>query len=101
LLISHFGFFVLPKHKPVLLGSVFSQAGLATEIYDHTNVEETKFALKGFLNGSANHYTFEERKQKVITQLAHYFGEEAQNYASYNDKVWNDSFAFVGQFATL
>ena len=73
-------------------GSVFSQSGLATEIYDHTNFEETKFAIKGFLNGSANHYAFEERKEKVITQLTHYFGDEALDYLSYNDKVWNDSY---------
>ncbi len=73
-------------------GSVYSQSGLATEIYDHTNFEETKFAIKGFLNGSANHYTFEERREKVITQLIHYFGNEAQDYTSYNDKIWNDKY---------
>lgn len=73
-------------------GSVYSQSGLATEIYDHTNVEETKFAIKGFLNGSANHYTFDERREKVITQLKHYFGDEAQNFISYNDKIWNDKY---------
>ena len=82
-------------------GSVFSQSGLATEMYDHTNVEETKFALKGFLNGTANHYTFEERKQKVITQLTHYFGEEALDYVSYNDKVWNDSYIQAGEESFL
>jgi len=82
-------------------GSVFSQSGLATEMYDHTNFEETKFALKGFLNGTANHYTFKERKQKVITQLAHYFGEEALDYVSYNDKVWNDSYIQAGKESFL
>ena len=73
-------------------GSVYSQSGLATEIYDHCNFEETKFAIKGFLNGSALHYTFQERKEKVITQLKHYFGNEAEHFLSYNDKVWNDKF---------
>ncbi len=73
-------------------GSVFSQSGLATEIYDHTNFEKTKFAIKGFLNGSANHYAFEERREKVITQLKHYFGDEAPDYISYNDKIWNDPY---------
>jgi monoamine oxidase len=59
-------------------------------MYDHSNVEETKFALKGFLNGSAMHYTQEERKEKVLKQLAHYFGEEAKKIISYHDKIWND-----------
>ena len=73
-------------------GSVYSQSGLATEIYDHTNFEETKFALKGFLNSSASHYTSEERKEKVIAQLMHYFGNDAQYYISYSDKIWNDKY---------
>lgn len=73
-------------------GSVYSQSGLACEIYDHCNFEENKFAIKGFLNGSASNYTFEERKEKVIKQLVHYFGEEAQAFESYNDKIWNDKY---------
>ena len=73
-------------------GSVYSQSGLATEIYDHSNFENKKFAIKGFLNGSANHYSFEERKDKVISQLKHYFGNKAQDFESYNDKVWNDKY---------
>lgn len=73
-------------------GSVYSQSGLATEIYDHSNFEETKFALKGFLNGSATHYSFEERKEKVIAQFKLYFGNEAEDFESYNDKIWNDKY---------
>ncbi len=73
-------------------GSIYSQSGLATEIYDHSNYEDTKFALKGFLNGSASHYSFEERKEKIIDQLKRYFGNEATEYISYNDKIWNDTY---------
>ena len=73
-------------------GSVYSQSGLAPEIYDHSNFENTKFAMKGFLNGSSIHYTFEERMEKVIAQLKHYFGNEAQNFISYNDKIWSDKY---------
>jgi monoamine oxidase len=73
-------------------GSIYSQSGLATEIYDHTNYEHSKFALKGFLNGSAYHYSQEERKDKVIAQLKHYFGEEAGTFVSYHDKIWDDKF---------
>ena len=73
-------------------GSIFSQSGVATEIYDHSNYEHTKFALKGFLNGSAYHYTQEERKEKVIAQLKHYFGDEAETFETYHDKIWNDQY---------
>jgi monoamine oxidase len=73
-------------------GSIYSQSGLATEIYDHSNYENSKFALKGFLNGSAYHLSSEERKQRVVSQLKHYFGNEAELFESYEDKIWNDKF---------
>lgn len=73
-------------------GSVYSQSGLATEIYDHTDVNQTKFALLGFLNGSAAQFTFEERSTKVIEQLKSYFGKDAVDFLSYNDKIWNEKF---------
>ena len=65
---------------------------MAVEVYEHRNVEQTKFALKGFLNSSAIYLSFEERKQKVSSQLKSYFGEEATNFISYHDKIWNDKF---------
>ena len=73
-------------------GNVFSQSGLATEMYDHSNFEESKFALKGFLNGSAAHFSFEERKIRVIQQLEKYFGQEAADFISYTDKIWDDKY---------
>jgi monoamine oxidase len=77
-------------------GSVFSQAGLAVEIYDHCNFDFNRFALKGFLNGTAVNYSPKERKQKVLQQLSKYFGEEALNAVSYHDKIWNDAFISSG-----
>jgi len=76
-------------------GSVFSQSGLAVEIYDHCTAENDRFALKGFLNGSALNYSREERKQKVLQQLGHYFGAEALQPFGYHDRVWNDGFICV------
>lgn len=73
-------------------GSIYSQSGLATEIYDHSNYENSKFALKGFLNSSAYHYSSEQRKEKVVSQLKHYFGDEAVLFESYQDKIWDDKF---------
>jgi monoamine oxidase len=77
-------------------GSVFSQAGLAVEIYDHCNFEYNRFALKGFLNGAAVNYSTEERKQKVLQQLSHYFGDDALHAVSYQDKIWNDEYISSG-----
>ena len=73
-------------------GSVYSQSGIASEIYDHSSFDQTKFALKGFLNGSAINYSSNERKEKVIQQLVKYFGEQAKDFISYNDKMWTDEF---------
>jgi len=73
-------------------GSVYSQSGLATEIYDHTNFEGSKFALKGFLNGSASSLTIEQRKIRVIQQLEHYYGQEATQFLSYQDNIWDGKF---------
>ena len=76
-------------------GNVFSQTGIASEMYDHSHCEIGKFALKGFLNGSALHYSKAERQAKVIAQLTHYFGNSAQEFLSYNDKIWNDDYIDV------
>ncbi len=73
-------------------GNVFSQSGLAGEIYDHCNYEYNRFALKGFLNSSALNYTPKKSKQKVLQQLLRYFGAEALQPLSYHDKIWNDPF---------
>ncbi|ALJ01140.1 flavin monoamine oxidase family protein [Rufibacter tibetensis] len=69
-------------------GSVFSHFGLIQEMYDHTNLEETRFALKGFLSSSAATFSKEERERAVINQLVRLLGKEAQNNLSYVEKVW-------------
>lgn len=71
-----------------LSGAVFSQSSLIPEMYDHTNFEENKFALKGFLNGSIAEYPKEEREQKVIATLKKFFGEDAEKHISYFDRIW-------------
>lgn len=44
------------------------------------------------MNKSAIHFTFEERREKVITQLKHYFGDNALDFVSYSDKIWNNKY---------
>jgi len=71
-------------------GTLFSQASIITEMYDHSTFDNTGYALKGFLNGSTCILSSEERKIKVITQLKKLFGSDAENYITYNEKVWRD-----------
>lgn len=78
-----------------LSGALFSQSSLIPEMYDHTNFEENKFALKGFLNGSIAQYSKVEREKKVITTLKKFFGVEAENHVGYFDRIWeNEKFTF-------
>jgi len=78
-----------------LSGAVFSQSSLIPEMYDHTNFEENKFALKGFLNGSIAEYSKEEREQKVIANLKKFFGEDAEKHIGYFDRIWErEEFTF-------
>lgn len=71
-----------------LSGAVFSQSSLIPEMYDHTNFEENKFALKGFLNGSIAQYSKEDREKMVIQNLKKFFGEDAENHIGYFDRLW-------------
>jgi monoamine oxidase len=71
-------------------GNLFSQASIIQEMYDHSNSDHSKFALKGFLNTSTNTLSKEERKEKVIQQLVYFFGPDAENIIEYYEKVWRD-----------
>jgi len=69
-------------------GSVFSQSSIIPEMYDHTNFEENKFALKGFLSGSVIHFPKEKREEAVINTLVKFLGEKAKTHIGYFDKIW-------------
>ncbi|WP_299215662.1 FAD-dependent oxidoreductase [uncultured Aquimarina sp.] len=69
-------------------GTVFSNVGPITELYDHSNAENTRFALKGFLQSGLNTYTKEQRKSKVLNQLQKLFGDKALEYLAYEEAVW-------------
>lgn len=77
-------------------GMLFSHSGIVTEMYDHTNFEENKFGLTGFLNGAAASYSKEERKEFVLNHLKELLGENALNPIAYLDKVWTDDFISGG-----
>ncbi|MFK8010063.1 MAG: flavin monoamine oxidase family protein [Saprospiraceae bacterium] len=73
-----------------LSGAVFSQSSLIPEMYDHTNFEKNKFALKGFLNGSIVQYSKEDREKMVIQNLKKFFGTDAENHIGYFDRIWGE-----------
>ncbi|MEZ7506417.1 flavin monoamine oxidase family protein [Flavobacterium sp. Arc2] len=71
-------------------GTLFSQASIIQEMYDHSTADNKGYALKGFLNGGTHMLSEEERKAKVILQLTKLFGPEAGNYVAYHEKVWRE-----------
>lgn len=77
-------------------GTVFSQASIIQEQYDHSSSDGLGFSLKGFLNGGSHTLSKAERQQKVVEQLVRMFGPAAENYIHYYEKVWRDQeFTFV------
>lgn len=72
-------------------GSIFSQANIIQEQYDHSGFQNKTFALKGFLNAASAKMTKTEREERVIGQLVNLFGKEAQNYVAYFEKVWSQN----------
>lgn len=72
------------------IGSIFSNTGLVSEMYDHSNYEDSAFALKGFINGGFAHTTIEERKTRVLDQLSRYFGSQVREYLTYQEMIWRN-----------
>ncbi|WP_299677924.1 NAD(P)/FAD-dependent oxidoreductase [uncultured Dokdonia sp.] len=69
-------------------GTLFSNIGPITEMYDHSTLETNKYALKGFLNSNLSTITKKQRQEKVCTQLKRTFGEKALEYIAYEETVW-------------
>ncbi|MFK8162120.1 MAG: flavin monoamine oxidase family protein [Lewinella sp.] len=77
-------------------GTIFSNVGPVSEMYDHTNIEESKYALKGFLNSTYHSLSREERRNMVLTQLRKYYGAVVDDYLAYEEGVWREeAFTFV------
>ena len=72
-----------------LSGAIIGQAGPFTELYDHSNIDNTSFALMGFVNERLRVTSPEERKQSILDHLAHCLGEESLDYVSYDEKDWS------------
>jgi len=71
-----------------LSGTIFSGVGPIPEMYDHSNIENDRHALMGFLNGSYFKLTREERLEMILKQLKKYYGDVVMDYKSYHEVVW-------------
>ena len=79
-----------------LSGTIMSNVGPIPEMYDHSTVENDKFALMGFLNGGYFQLTKEERLTIILIQLKKYYGDIAESFIRYEEKVWrNEAETFV------
>ena len=77
-------------NKKQLSGTIFSNVGPITEMYDHSNYEESRFALKGFFNNAYFGISKNERLQMALNQLEKYYGLQARNFTSYEETVWKN-----------
>jgi len=73
-----------------LSGTLFSNVGPFTELYDHSDQEVKKYALCGFVNGAYTVLSSSERKEKVLAQLEKIFGSQVHNHIDYLEYIWND-----------
>lgn len=72
-------------------GTIMSNAGPLTELYDHCDPQRNVFGLKGFMNPAYFSISSEERKQMVLRQLRKFYGDAAENcLLSYHEAVWRD-----------
>jgi monoamine oxidase len=72
-----------------LPGTLFSNSGPITELYDHSNHKRSKYALCGFIASSLKNLTYTDRRENVITQLKKVFGVRATAFTSYEECVWS------------
>lgn len=73
-----------------LSGTIFSNVGPISEMYDHSNIEDSMYALKGFFNGAYHHVSKAERLKLVLTQLEKYYGSIVRDYLTYEELVWKN-----------
>ncbi|HAA12644.1 MAG TPA: hypothetical protein DCE41_13505 [Cytophagales bacterium] len=78
-------------------GAGFSQVGPATEVHDHTNAEESGFALKGFLAPGIRALPRSDWEQVLVEQLVHMYGEEARQHGGVRLSDWSkEPFTYQG-----
>lgn len=75
-----------------LSGTAFSPYELSHEAYDNTNHGDERGTLVGFVSDKHADGVFElsaeERKERILESLSHYYGPEAKNPVVYYESDW-------------
>ena len=86
-----------------LSGTAFSPYELSHEAYDNTNHGDERGTLVGFVSDRNADDLFrlsaEERKQRILESLSHYFGPEALNPIVYYESDWGSEEWTRGAYA--
>ena len=94
------GFFSsTPFWKSKGIGTIYSQRGPITEMYDHSNAKG--FALKGFIHDSFATFSKAEREKAIRTQLSNLFGKEFIESGSYIDSVWKNEISTYFEYPSF
>ena len=73
--------------QPDSSGTIFSNVGPVTEMYDHSS--DAGYALMGFMNSAYHAVSQEERKELVLQQLRRIYGPKVDEYRAYHDVAWS------------
>ncbi len=76
--------------KENLPGTLYSNSGPITELYDHCNHKKSRYALCGFMNSSLKNLSYTERRERVIRQVTQVFGKKAGEFNDYEECIWSN-----------
>ncbi len=86
-----------------LSGTAFSPYEIAHEAYDNTNHGDERGTLVGFVSDRHADDVFrvsaEERKERILESLSHYYGPEAKNPVVYYESDWGSEEWTRGAYA--
>lgn len=86
-----------------LSGTAFSPYELVHEAYDNTNFGDPRGTLVGFVSDEEADAVFaltvEERKQRILESLSHYYGEQALHPVVYYESDWGSEEWTRGAYA--
>jgi len=86
-----------------LSGTAFSPYELSHEAYDNTNHGDERGTLVGFVSDRSADDVFtlsaEERKERILESLSHYYGPEAKNPIVYYESDWGSEEWTRGAYA--
>ena len=77
------------KH-PQSSGTIYANSGPLQEFYDHSNAEQSVYALSGFMSSNLSGLDKNQRKKLALEQLQSYYGDQALDYLSYEECTWID-----------